>query len=859
MDSEPSVLGELKAGVRRPFDFSQGGPEPRRRGRNLWPLLILTAMTVLFFARFLRSDTIFLMRDLFQKHYPLHIYSSEILRHGSLPLWNPYTGCGEPFLANIEGAVLYPPNLLYLLLPVTLATAALVIFHTWLTAVAGYALCRAWQISKLGSLLAATMLGFNTYWLTRIEFLPWHAAIAWFPAEVLLYVLWARSRRARWIALAGLALGMQLLAGYPEGALFPLGAIALYAVMLGLWEARERKRWRAVLPPVAAFAAMCALGILLAMAQILPTLELVRASAFQRVSEVENASVNPRMLATLLLPFLYGVPGYIGRYWAPSCFEYWCGSFYVGIVAIVVLAGGMLMRIAALKVAVGGPCSAVAEVSDSRPAWLRVRTPFLMALLAGSILYAMGQYTPFFQVCWHVLPFLQKFRWPSKAMIGAVFALSVLTGLAMDYLSETPERTARDGRRIERMLARWWTFSLFVIAAAVVGVCLPDGGRVGRLLLEKYFNLNSLQWHGSIPDVLMRRVPWEILGFDGVKFMLLALVAPALALIWSSRSRLRTAAGWMLVGLAYADLFVTGSILVPSGSADLLARHATDPAERRETGPARIFKKLDPGQYTYGETDEAVFRWARDGLVMSWPVADHVFAVNAEGSFRLPGVMDLSSFCNTADKPLDLRARLLRMSNADRTVAYPNLFNYYVATSGLEPAKFESISAAMPRAYVVGGPWMPAVGQNTFDGITNGGFDFREAALVERSGPWAKEFPDLKTGRVEQKVTRIEYGANLNSLTIDLWSEREALLVVTDSWYPGWHATVNGRAAPVAEVNAFQRGIRVPAGTSSVVMRYEPWSVRVGIVVSLATLVAVVVWLAFHRASPKPPPDRPRA
>jgi hypothetical protein len=137
---------------------------------------------------------------------------------------------------------------------------------------------------------------------------------------------------------------------------------------------------------------------------------------------------------------------------------------------------------------------------------------------------------------------------------------------------------------------------------------------------------------------------------------------------------------------------------------------------------------------------------------------------------------------------------------------------------------------------------------NRFGGITNGDFSFREAALVERSGPWAKEFSDLQPGRVEQRVTRIEYGEDLNSLAIDLWSEREALLVVTDAWYPGWRATVNGRATPVAEVNAFQRGVRVPAGNSSVVMRYEPATVRVGIIVSLAALIAVVAWLVFKRS-----------
>ena len=138
-------------------------------------------------------------------------------------------------------------------------------------------------------------------------------------------------------------------------------------------------------------------------------------------------------------------------------------------------------------------------------------------------------------------------------MIGAVFALSVLAGLALDYLSETPERTDRDGRRLQRMLAQWWTFSLFVLGAAFVAACLADGGRVGRLVLEKY-----LQSRVAPVRIEVHRIPWTTLGRDAAKLTLLALVAPVLVLLWSSRSRLRTAAGWLLVGLAYADLFVTG-------------------------------------------------------------------------------------------------------------------------------------------------------------------------------------------------------------------------------------------------------------------------------------------------------------
>ena len=109
-------------------------------------------------------------------------------------------------------------------------------------------------------------------------------------------------------------------------------------------------------------------------------------------------------------------------------------------------------------------------------------------------------------------------------------------------------------------------------------------GASGRLLLEKFFNLASLQWYE------VHRIPWAALGRDAAKLALLALVAPVLVLLWSSRSRLRTAAGWLLVGLAYADLFVTGWTLVPSGSADLLVRRATDISAQRELGLARIFK-----------------------------------------------------------------------------------------------------------------------------------------------------------------------------------------------------------------------------------------------------------------------------
>ena len=72
-------------------------------------------------------------------------------------------------------------------------------------------------------------------------------------------------------------------------------------------------------------------------------------------------------------------------------------------------------------------------------------------------------------------------------------------------------------------------------------------------------------------------------------------------------------------------------------------------------------------------------------------------------------------------------------------------------------------------------------------------------------------------------------------------SARPSLLVLTDVKYPGWKATLDGRAVPIERVDYLLRGVAVPAGRHTVEMRYEPASWRVGWIVSLASLLVLAV------------------
>jgi uncharacterized membrane protein YfhO len=75
---------------------------------------------------------------------------------------------------------------------------------------------------------------------------------------------------------------------------------------------------------------------------------------------------------------------------------------------------------------------------------------------------------------------------------------------------------------------------------------------------------------------------------------------------------------------------------------------------------------------------------------------------------------------------------------------------------------------------------------------------------------------------------------------IDTKASRRSLLVLTDSWFPGWKATVDGQDAPVERVDYLIRGVVVPAGSHRVELSYEPASWRAGWILSLLALIGIL-------------------
>ncbi len=128
------------------------------------------------------------------------------------------------------------------------------------------------------------------------------------------------------------------------------------------------------------------------------------------------------------------------------------------------------------------------------------------------------------------------------------------------------------------------------------------------------------------------------------------------------------------------------------------------------------------------------------------------------------------------------------------------------------------------------------------------GFDPLRTVILEHPWPAA----GISTPDAQSRITLQAWAPE--ALRLDVWAERSGFLVIGDVWYPGWRAWVDGKPVPVLRAYTALRAIPVPAGAHQVVLRYEPLSVRLGLILSgiafLLTLASMGSRWSFvaHRA-----------
>jgi hypothetical protein len=82
-------------------------------------------------------------------------------------------------------------------------------------------------------------------------------------------------------------------------------------------------------------------------------------------------------------------------------------------------------------------------------------------------------------------------------------------------------------------------------------------------------------------------------------------------------------------------------------------------------------------------------------------------------------------------------------------------------------------------------------------------------------------------------------------VVIEADSQQGGVLVLADTYYPGWKALIKGVETPLMRVNLMHRGVLVPPGKQTITFRYQSWTVRWGIMLSLVGFLALVSLICY--------------
>ena len=150
-----------------------------------------------------------------------------------------------------------------------------------------------------------------------------------------------------------------------------------------------------------------------------------------------------------------------------------------------------------------------------------------------------------------------------------------------------------------------------------------------------------------------------------------------------------------------------------------------------------------------------------------------------------------------------------------------------------------------PRLSFVHGFRVEPDPDRAWDRIASGQVDLVHEVLLDRSpsesSPRSSAQPLLVARLTEDRPER---------LVAEVTSSLPGFLVLTDLWYPGWIAEVDGKRTEIRRADGYFRAVPLAAGTHRVVFRYRPLSVLVGGGISAAAILAMVIAAAGR--PPKP-------
>lgn len=122
------------------------------------------------------------------------------------------------------------------------------------------------------------------------------------------------------------------------------------------------------------------------------------------------------------------------------------------------------------------------------------------------------------------------------------------------------------------------------------------------------------------------------------------------------------------------------------------------------------------------------------------------------------------------------------------------------------------------------------------------GFDLRNCVALEEKIPFWY-IPNDESLGYQAKIL----GYSPNKVVVSCYLKSNGILVLTDTFFPGWKAYVDGKEEKIYRVNGLVRGVFLEKGKHSIVFKYFPFSFKLGLGISLLSILILMLIMALRR------------
>jgi hypothetical protein len=772
------------------------------------------------------SDYPYNRRDLTDMYVTREYFVVAAYRDGEMPLWNPYTMAGHPIYADGVTRTLSPFLLFYKFFDVPLGYSLARIAELMLAAVFMYVFLIAIGVSARGALIGTLVFELSAHALLHVTGLGWFGGLMWLPLIMLFVDRAVRRGQFTQAGLAGVMFAAQFFCGYLPNQIYYAGAIVLYyliAAHLLSGKLAGRQRARALGKTIALMATTLAVGFMLAATQWAPMLELLRYSNRKIVgAEMGYIYLPPWYALTLIFPNLFG-EAYDTR--TLTLFTALGVShdhiLYIGIAALAPLAFALLWWRQTRR-------------GDTVP---RHRVT-LFALLAAVSLLVMTT-TPLYVPVTRYIPVLQVIRVAVRAGVIFHFAVATLVALGADLLMQAGRDLLGGFARLIRRF--FYATAGFVMIATIAALIMRATGFAAeteahgwRAYLRKSAAVLINQFLPPNAGIL-------------VPLVMLAIVAALFRLASSGRLSRRALVA-ALAGLLVVDFFWLGGQFNQS-----YERSRVYPATQITT----LLRSLPPGRVLVVPADLESNRRVSSS-------EDKIIAPpNTLLPYQIPTVagknQQFPKWYREYAALIEPQPNLSHVVFDQPRSRFFDLLNVrYVMTHGDTPlagydllAKAEGVAVyenrnAMPRAFFVDRAIEATSHAAALDALRDASFDARREVVIEKA---IGKLDDAEHSSAETQTSANASATIIedqrNRVVIETVNANEAWLVLSDNYYPGWRATIDGNATDIFQANGTMRAVKVSAGRHMVSFVFSPLVFRMSLIASLVAAAALGVALVI--------------